>query len=320
LTTLHNRVVPRLRPILREITPALSQGQSFGDQLARYPYVFEPGTVGLMRAGEHSGRLGAMCRLIGEQYQQDHRVWLSLLPVRAYGWLVIFSSIVVGSLPTVLPAVFDWTMKHPGAGSSDVLGQMWVDYEPILVHTLLPLFLAVVALEWLVRWVLRQPWGAGVRQDLLWIVPGASGYLRPLVYGKVLTVLEAMVRSGAAFDVALEAAAETAGPGRLGRQLARAAARVQAGEPLGTAISGVTRLPFNARSALQTAEQAGAHERTLGRLAQAELDKMEGAPKRLAFTAYLWGLLFFSIIAGLAAAHGIGAYGGIFDVIDSWSK
>jgi type II secretory pathway component PulF len=319
MTTLQSRVVLRLRPILREISPRLASGQSFSDQLARYPYVFEPGTVGLMRAGERSGRLGAMCRLIADQYQQDHRVWLSLLPVRAYGWLVVFSSIMVSCLPSVLPAVFAQT--HPGAGPMDQLHLMWSVYEPILVHELLPLFFAVVALDWLLRWVLRQPWGAGVRQDLLWLTPGAAGYLRPMVYGKVLTVLEGMVQSGAAFDTALEAAAETAGPGRLGRQLARAAARVHGGESLGAAISGVTRLPFSARSALQTAEQAGAHERTLGRLAQSELDKMEGAPKRVAMTGYLWGLLIFSIIATIAMAHALsGTYNSLFDIIDSWSK
>jgi type II secretory pathway component PulF len=320
MTTLHGRVVPRLRPILREISPPLASGQSFSDQLARYPYVFEPGTVGLMRAGERSGRLGAMCRLIADQYQQDHRVWLSLLPVRAYGWLVIFFSIMISCVPTVLPAVFEWSTSHPEAGPMEVLHQMWSYYEPILVHSLLPLFLACVVVDWILRWVLRQPWGAGVRQDMLWVVPGASGYLRPLVYGKVLTVLEAMVQSGASFDTSLQAAAETAGPGRLGRELALAATRVHAGEPLGTAISGVTRLPFNARSALQTAEQAGAQERTLGRLAKGELDKLEGAPKRVAMTGYLWGLLIFGIITTIALAHALGAYSGLANVIDSWSK
>jgi type II secretory pathway component PulF len=185
---------------------------------------------------------------------------------------------------------------------------MWLAYEPMLLGTLLPIILALVLLDGVGRWLLRQPWGAGVRQVVLWLVPGAAGYLRPLVYGKVLTVLEAMVRSGASFDAALEAAAETAGPGRLGRQLARAAARVHAGESLSAAISGVTRLPFNARSALQTAEQAGAHERTLGRLAQAELDKMEGALKRVAMTGYLWGLLIFGIVTGIALAIGFTGY------------
>jgi type II secretory pathway component PulF len=261
-----------------------------------------------------------MCRLIAEQYQQDHRIYLSLLPIRAYGWLVLFSSIMVASLPSVLPAVFDYATKHPGAGPPEMIQQMWVNYEPIFVGTLLPFFCLFVVLDWIFRWVLRQPWGAGLRQDLLWSIPGASGYLRPLVYGKVLTVLEAMVRSGASFDTALQAAAETAGPGRLGRQLAQAAARVHAGESLGAVITRVTRLPFSARSALQTAEQAGSHQQTLGRLAQAELDKMEGAPKRVAMTSYLWGLLIFGIITAVALAHAAGAYGSLLDYLDTWSK
>ena len=308
MTTLPERVHRRLRPILREISPPLAQGQGFADQLARYPHVFSASTVGLMRAGERSGQLGPMCRLLADQYRQDHRVWIGLLPTLAYGWVVIFFAIMVPGLPTVLPAVMEWTEKHPNAGPLEELQQLWNNYQPLLVHKLLPLFGLLVVLDWVGRWVLRQPWAAGWRQDLLGIVPGAAGYLRSALLTRVLTVLEAMARAGASYGEALQLAAQAAGPGRLGRQLARAAARVDGGEPLGTAMAAAKGLPFTVRSAILTAEQAGAHQQTLGRLAQMERDKLESAPKRIAITGYLAGIVVFGVITGVAVVLGYKAY------------
>ncbi len=304
MTGLADRVHWRLRRVVREIAPPLARGEGLGDQLARYPYVFAATTVGMMRAGERSGQLPEMCRLLADQYQQDHRIWLSLLPVRLYGWLVIFFAIMAPAVPAVLPAVFAWRMEHSEAKMAEVLAQLWQHYAVLLVHRLLPLFLGVVLLDWLVRWLLRQPWAAGLRQNLLRFLPGAAGYLQIGRNARVLAVLEAMVHAGASYGEALEVAAEAAGPGGLGRQLARAAQRVQAGEPLGTAMAQVTRLPFAARSAILTAEQAGAQERTLGRLAAAEREALEAAPRRLALLGNLGGLGLLGLLTALAVAWG----------------
>lgn len=304
MTGLADRVHWRLRPVVREIAPTLARGEGFADQLARYPYVFAGTTVGMMRAGERSGQLPEMCRLLADQYQQDHRLWLNLLPVRLYGWLVIFFAIMAPAIPAVLPAVFEWRLQHPDAEILEVLAQLWHHYAALLVHRLLPLFLGVVLLDWLVRWLLHQPWAAGLRQDLLRLVPGASGYLQTGSNARVLAVLEAMVHAGASYGEALEVAAEAAGPGGLGRQLARAGQRVQAGEPLGTAMAQVTRLPFAARSAILTAEQAGAQEQTLGRLAMAEREALEAAPRRLALVGNLGGLGLLGLLTALAVAWG----------------
>ncbi|HEY3397383.1 MAG TPA: type II secretion system F family protein [Armatimonadota bacterium] len=308
MTVLPGRVHGRLRGVLREISPALARGEPLSEQLARYPYLFSPTTVGLMRAGERSGRLGQMARMLSEQYQLDHRVWIGLLPTRAYGWVIITVATLTFGIPKVLPKVMEASMAHPEASSGWALRQMWLNYVPMLLHELLPFLGLLIVLDWVLRYVLRQPWAAGVRQDFLWYVPGASGYVRSALNVRVLTVMEVMARSGSSYSDALQAAAGAAGPGRLGRQLARAAARTQAGEPLAVALQDVTRLSFVVRSAMLTAEQAGAQEQTLGRLARAEVENMAASPRKLATIGYLTGLLVFGIITGVAVVLGYSGY------------
>lgn len=301
MTVLPERVVRRLRPVLAAISPALAEGQPLSDQLARYPHLFSRVDVGMIRAGERSGNLGAMCRLLADQYQQDHSIWLMLLLPRMYGALVILFAILVPSLPgiiahgTVSKANWDWWVQH-------------------FVHVLLPLMVGVILLDQVFRWILRQPWAAGFRADLLYYLPGAAGYFRPAMYSRVLTVLEEMVRAGASFPEALRMAAEAAGPGALGRQLNAAAAKVQGGMPLGPAVNAVTKLPFNARAALLTAEQSGRQEQTLGRLARTQIEAMEAAPRRVAVLGYVGGLVIFSVIAGIAIVF---AYKNYFEAIFS---
>lgn len=295
MTVLPNRSPRRLRPILESISPALAGGQPLSEQLARYPHVFSRMVLGMIRAGERSGNIGPMCNFLADQYQLDHSIWLSLLIPRLYGWLVVMLSVLVPSLPGII--------SH---GTEKAANWGW--YLHHLTHVLLPLLAGLVVLDQVLRYVLRQPWAAGLRADLMYYLPGAAGYMRPAMYARVLMVMEAMVRTGASFAEALLLAAEAAGPGALGRQLQAAAAKVQAGEPLGPAVNRVTKLPFNARSALLTAEQAGRQEQTLGRLARVQMEAMEGAPKRVAVVGALAGVVVFGLIGGVALAYAYSSY------------
>lgn len=285
MTELPSRVHRRLRRIVQEMADPLAAGEKLSDQLTHYPHVFSRATVGIIRAGERSGELAQMCRLLADQYQQDHRVWLALLYPRIYGAIFVPLAILVPTLPWVISKGWDW-------------------YWHRLLTVLLPLIIALIILDWVLRYVLRQPWAAGWRQNLLYFLPGLAGYIRSSLNHRVLTVLEAMIQSGASFGEALQVAAEAAGPGSLGRQLARAAAKVQTGEPLGTALGACTRLPYTVRSAVLTAEQAGAHEQTLGRLARAEREEMETAPKKLALASLFGGMAIFAVIVFFAVLVG----------------
>lgn len=285
MTELPNRVHRRLRPIVQKMASPLAAGEKFSDQLTRYPHIFSRATVGIIRAGERSGELAQMCRLLADEYQQDHRVWLALLYPRIYGSILIPLAILVPTLP-------------------GVISKGWAWYWHTLLTVLLPVIVALIILDWVIRYVLRQPWAAGARQNLLYFLPGLAGYIRSSLNHRVLTVLEAMIQSGASFGEALQVAAEAAGPGRLGRQLTQAAAKVEAGEPLGVALGDCSRLPYTVRSAMLTAEQAGAHEQTLGRLARAEREEMEAVPNKLALTGIFGGVALFGIIAFFAVLAG----------------
>ena len=167
--------------------------------------------------------------------------------------------------------------------------------------------------------LLRQPWAAGLRQDLLWYLPGAAGYYRAAALARVLTTMEAVTRSGGSFAEALDLAAQAAGPGRLGRQLARAAAASQAGDSLGVALGRCGLLPFTARSALLTAEQAGSHEQTLRRLADMQLEEMRTAPRRLALAGTFAGLGVFAVLTAVAVAYGyLNYFNSLMQVGEEW--
>ena len=294
-TELPERSPRRLRPILQAISPALAAGQPLSDQLVHYPHTFSRVDVGLIRAGERSGNIGPMCNFLADQYQQEHSIYLSLLMPRTYGWIVVILSVLV---PSISGALTHGTVKAAN----------WGWYFTHVTHFLLPIIAILIVLEQIFRYLLRQPWAAGIRADLMYYLPGAAGYYRPAMYARVLMVMEAMVRTGASFSDALALAAEAAGPGALGRQLAMAAAKVQSGQPLGTAMNGVTKLPFNARSALLTAEQAGRQEQTLGRLARVQKEAMEAGPKRVAMVGYLAGIVITGLIGGVALAYSYSNY------------
>lgn len=98
---------PRFRGILAELAHQISIGEKFSDALAMFPDVFPDDVLALVRAGEESGRLSAVCYQIANAQKKTLRILKKLKTGMIYPSIVLVLGIAVTVAMsfTLVPAI-----------------------------------------------------------------------------------------------------------------------------------------------------------------------------------------------------------------------
>lgn len=84
----------KLKPVLLDIVGSIKEGKSFSESLKKYPKVFSPFYVSLVKIGETSGTLGENLKRIAEFLEGEMEFKSNLTSVLTYPLIIIFIGIV----------------------------------------------------------------------------------------------------------------------------------------------------------------------------------------------------------------------------------
>ncbi len=265
----------RLGAAAAAMAPAISEGHSFAEQLARYPELFPAHVRGLIKAAEHSGHLDIITAQIAEDYRAKQKsAWAILL---AQVWFSIPLVLVLFVVP--LPRIID-------------LGVGW--YVNFILHVSLPILFGCVVVYYLSKMVFNLRSLRAFRDRLLYALPLASLLIRRAAVRRYLLALESLVGAGVEIQQAMELAAECAGNAVIQAQLTEAAERVRNGMPIGQALIPAKALPVEIRQSLETAERSGNYDQTLKGL-------QEWSEQQQTTTARFAGIGVYGIVMALVA-------------------
>ncbi|NCN52581.1 type II secretion system F family protein [Candidatus Parcubacteria bacterium] len=104
---------PRLQSVMRDVRERISKGDGFHDALARYPKVFSPLYVAMVRAGEESGSLAESLQIIGQQLEQTSSLKKKVKGAMIYPAIVISVMGIIGVLMMifVIPSITETFKK-----------------------------------------------------------------------------------------------------------------------------------------------------------------------------------------------------------------
>lgn len=193
----------RARPVLRDVRAAVRDGSSLADALARHPRSFARGDLGIVRAGEASGRLAEALERLAELLERQLRLAATVQSALIYPALLMVAAVVSVALILggVLPQ-FAELFAQSGAqlpdstrlliAAGDIVAAWWM---PALLVLLLGFLLARTALRWP---PLRR------RADLLLLRLPAIGVLaRELLAARVTRTLGTLLANGVPLVAAL---------------------------------------------------------------------------------------------------------------------
>jgi hypothetical protein len=144
----------RLRRMSREIAVGASQGQSFHEQLSRYPQLIPPHVRGMLLVGERAGSLPRMCRQMAEELrQQQAGRWKTAFTQIWYGSILVMALLASGAHRLIR---LDASADLPWWQRPD-----WAAYGHHLTGVVLPILLGTFVL-----WNLVKLIGA-----IIWVEP-----------------------------------------------------------------------------------------------------------------------------------------------------
>ncbi|HEX2091657.1 MAG TPA: type II secretion system F family protein [Longimicrobiaceae bacterium] len=226
-----------VRTALEEIRGRVEQGDSIAAALARYPALFSPLYVGMVRAGERSGDLDAAFARLAEQLERDEELRGRLLSASIYPLILatMGGAAVVVLLLFVIPRFAELL---EGAGASlpastalllsiaTGLRRFW----PVLLGALVLAVLAATA-------AVRSEQGRRSASALLLAVPGIRGLRRAVLAARFARLTGVLLGGGAPLLSALDDALESLDDPLARDEVARIRSRVREGSSLHGAIA-----------------------------------------------------------------------------------
>jgi len=201
----------QMRGVVQELAQDIEEGRSLSVALGRFPDLFPPVYVGMIRNGEVSGRLDEALDRLAAYLERDQEFRRKLKEALVYPAIVLSLAgvVLVIFLTYIIPA-FDRVYRSTGA-QLPALTQILMGASRLFRGNL-PVVAALIAL-FLVRPIRRVIWSrlAGPLQGLVLRIPQVHDVVRTIALSRFIHTLGAMLQSGVPVLPALEVAGEAVG-------------------------------------------------------------------------------------------------------------
>ena len=167
---------PKFREVLRSLIEDINKGTSLSDSMAKFPKVFEPVFISMVRAGEESGGLVEALNVVGGQMEKTYTIKKKVKGAMMYPAMVLLVMCVVGVLMMlyVVPGLAA-SFKDVGA-KLPPLTQVVINISDFLQNDSLLAALFVIIAVGLFWWYKSTVFGA---RSIAWTI------LRAPVFGKL---------------------------------------------------------------------------------------------------------------------------------------
>ncbi|MBU6402691.1 MAG: type II secretion system F family protein [Verrucomicrobia bacterium] len=266
------------REPLSRLVRELTQGSTFTEALQRQNRWLPSFDIALISAGEQSGRLDAVCRLLAAYYRERAVLARSVLSNLAYPVFVLHIAVLI--FPTAMIYQMIWL--------GNLAGYLW-QKALILVPLYVLLWFGVYASQGRhgERW---RSW----LETLLHPVPLLGAARRQLALARLAAALEALINAGVPLVEAWDLAAAASGSPALSRAVAAWRPRVLAGETPAEAIGKSGAFPELFANLYHTGEVSGQLDDSLRRLHA--LYQEEGSNKLQLVAAWTPRLVYFAVM------------------------
>jgi general secretion pathway protein F len=293
-----DRDIGRLRPVVAEVRSHVLAGETFADALGRYPKLFSPMYVALIRVGEASGSLDQVLEVLAGERMRAEAVRRKLVEAIRYPAFIFAAAgcVLTFFLTFVLPQ-FSAVLKDLGAKIDPMLAT-FLSLSAFLnahINGISLLLVVLLTAGWL---LLRRP---AVRAAIiaaltrLPLVRRVMPYYRAPLFCRNLGVL---LGSGVHLTTALRILVDimaTTGPAEIWKEMVD---RVRHGAKLSDALSEADVLPTMAVRMLRLGDETGQLPMLAGRVAEFYEAKLQRALDRLVGIAGPAAIIAISFVVG----------------------
>jgi type IV pilus assembly protein PilC len=271
----------------------LGEGKTFSETLAATPGWLPAFDVTLIEAGEKSGRMDQVFRLLAEHYSERATLAKRIIADLAYPAFLLHFAILIFPFPHLF-----------------VTGD-WLLYLRQVLTPLIPIYAFVALLIYLLQSQHGETWRAGVER-VLGVFPVLGTAQSCLALARLSATLEALLSAGVSIVDAWEQAAAASGSPAFRRTVRGWREFVRAGQTPAEMVSSSSQFPSLFSNQYMSGEISGTLEETLRRLHHYYQD--EGSRKLHAVCRWVPMAIYLAIV-GVIAFKIISFYTGYFQQV-----
>lgn len=252
-----------LADIIREVAQGVQGGQTLSQAMRKYPRVFPPVYLSLVRTGEQSGLISLVLRKLAVMLERESAFQRKLTSALVYpGFLLAMSGVfALVFMYFILPNMAPMYANIPGGlpwPTRVLLGLSWLLRQPLL-------FGGGALLVWLVwhftprflRWLEARD-GPGYTLDALVLkIPLIGPAVLNGLTSQILFTLSTLMEAGMPLLSGVILAGQASGNRLLAAQLRAASEEMKNGVPIAAALASQTCLPKGAVQMLAAGEESG---------------------------------------------------------------
>lgn len=272
----------KLRAVLTKVREDVEGGMRLADALAQHPKVFSQYYVNMVKAGEESGNLAQNLEQLSVRFSKDFELRQKALAAMLYpaivvgltfGLAMIISLFVLPRLSSLFSA---FSFELPWSTRALIfVSQVLADYGTWIVLVLVAFLVGLILIA-------RSQFARPFVDGLMLRIPVVKNITKPLNLARFSNVLGSLLQSGLPIGAALAVTQQVIGNIQYKRAIAKAAERVDRGEPLAEALSADEFLfpPFVHRM-IQIGDETGKTEDVLRYLSEFYENELDVTLKNL---------------------------------------
>ncbi len=268
---------PKFAKIVTEVSRQVESGTSLADALGKYPKVFPPIFVSMVRVGEVSGTLEQNLLYLGEQMQRDYDLVSKAKGAMTYPLIVVFALAIVGFLmftfvlPKLTGTFVDLNVQLP------LMTRIVIGVVDIFAkYGIIILFLFVLACMGMVYWRTTLS-GKKILHKLVFYTPIMKQIVIKINLARFVRVFASLIKSGMPIVEALEVSSHVVANIYYQQIISDAASKVKIGSPITSAFKKNPKLfPNLVIQMMEVGEESGTTDTVLTEVAnfyEADVDQ-----------------------------------------------
>ncbi len=294
---------PAVRRFLVFSKENLKKGRAFYESFSAFPHDFSPTFVALIKAGELSGKLDEVCKILAQNIEREIEVKRKLKSALTYPiMLVILATIVLTivitfSIPKIA-MIFEEINREPPLFTKIILSLSFF----LRKYGIFLLLLILALLISLYLFYQRTLTGKRFFQNLIVRLPIVKKVVEKLDVQKFTQNFSAMVEAGVPILQAIEVCRDTLNTPKMKLALDRIAERIKKGATIGEAfLEEKKAFPLALVSLISISEKAGRLSFTLRELSDFFAGEIDATVKSLTSLIEPIILVMIGIIVGFIA-------------------
>lgn len=296
---------PRLKMILADIQVEVESGNTLSRAMAKYPRVFSPLFIGLIRAGEVGGVIEESLQRLASFLEKDMELLRKVKGAMTYPTIVVIAaiSIVLGLTIGVLPKFFQVfadlglkkeSMPGPTVFMMDVTQALtagWPTRQIVLIVVLVALFIGF-------KQFVRTKTGRHIWDRFRLKMPVFGKLNHKIALSRFARTLSTLLVSGVPILQAMETVAGTVDNVIIGDAILDARTSIREGDRIGDPLQRSGQFPPMVVQMISIGEESGALDAMLTKIAEFYEDEVDSAIESLTSAIEPVLIVFLGVVVG----------------------